>query len=85
MKYKCCNCGIEINEGEYKTFGICDSCWGKKYSKKLANQDVYSMLTEVREIAANCTVGLERNYMDYQLGRELLNAMRLINKKLKAL
>ena len=28
-KYFCKDCGIEINSGEYKTFGVCDNCFDK--------------------------------------------------------
>ena len=31
---KCRDCGIKINEGEFKTFGICDNCWEKIYPPK---------------------------------------------------
>lgn len=32
--YKCQDCNCDINEGEFKTFGICDDCWDK-HRKKL--------------------------------------------------
>ena len=28
-KYKCKNCGGEINKGEFDTFEVCDGCWDK--------------------------------------------------------
>jgi Zn finger protein HypA/HybF involved in hydrogenase expression len=33
-KYACADCFEEINEGEYKTFGVCDKCWDKNYQTK---------------------------------------------------
>ena len=33
-EFHCAGCGTPINEGEYKVFGICDSCWDKHYSDK---------------------------------------------------
>jgi len=30
-KYYCNDCGVEMNEGEAKTFTCCDACWDKKY------------------------------------------------------
>jgi len=33
-EYACANCFEEINEGEYKTFGVCDKCWDKNYPAK---------------------------------------------------
>jgi len=32
--YLCRECSADINEGEYKTFGVCDDCWDKAYPKK---------------------------------------------------
>ena len=31
--YTCRDCGMTINEGEEKTFGVCDLCYEKHYSK----------------------------------------------------
>ena len=39
-KFKCHDCGTEINEGEFKTFGICDSCWDKFYEKNKYRSDI---------------------------------------------
>jgi len=50
MNYKCIDCGTEINEGEYKTFGVCDNCWNKAHPQNLAKPDAYSLLAEVRAI-----------------------------------
>jgi len=44
----CKDCGTEINEGEYKTFGVCDNCWDKVHPQNLAEPDEYSLLAEVR-------------------------------------
>ena len=30
---KCADCGCDLNEGEAKTFTVCDECWDKHYSK----------------------------------------------------
>lgn len=32
-KYTCNDCGAEMNEGEAKTFTVCDSCFDKHYSQ----------------------------------------------------
>ena len=32
-KYKCKNCGGEINKGEFDTFEVCDGCWDKPEEK----------------------------------------------------
>ena len=32
-KYKCKNCGGEINKGEFDTFGVCDGCWDRPEEK----------------------------------------------------
>jgi len=39
-KFKCHDCGTEINEGEFKTFAICDSCWDKFYEKNKYRSDI---------------------------------------------
>ena len=44
----CKDCGTEINEGEYKTFGVCDNCWDKASSQNLAKANAYSLLADVR-------------------------------------
>ena len=40
-EYKCGDCGTEINEGEYKTFGICDDCWDIHLKKKMDKSTGY--------------------------------------------
>lgn len=31
--YRCMDCGMSINDGEFKTFGVCDKCWEKTHAK----------------------------------------------------
>ncbi len=38
-KYKCSDCGCDLNEGEGKTFTVCDSCWDKNYQAQPAKDD----------------------------------------------
>lgn len=38
-EYKCDDCGAGINEGEFKTFGVCDECWDKANPKPTESQD----------------------------------------------
>lgn len=33
-KYLCNDCGTPVNEGEAKTFGICDECWNRYYNER---------------------------------------------------
>lgn len=50
MDYKCRDCGKEINEGEYKTFGVCDDCWDKAYPQNLPKANAYPLLADVRAL-----------------------------------
>jgi hypothetical protein len=36
--YKCKDCGIELNEGEGKTFTVCDDCWDRHYHKMTSKE-----------------------------------------------
>ena len=31
--FACADCDTAINEGEFKTFGVCDVCWDKAHKK----------------------------------------------------
>lgn len=33
QQFTCTDCGVAINEGEAKTFGVCDPCWDKHVEK----------------------------------------------------
>ena len=35
-QYKCQTCDASINEGEFKTFGVCDNCYDASYKKQTA-------------------------------------------------
>jgi len=34
---KCSDCGAPMNEGEAKTFTVCDACWDKAHPARLAS------------------------------------------------
>jgi hypothetical protein len=36
--YKCADCGCAINEGEFKTFGVCDDCYERNVSKRISDE-----------------------------------------------
>ena len=35
QSYKCADCGAPMNEGEAKTFTVCDTCFDKNYKKRM--------------------------------------------------
>jgi len=48
-KYYCNDCGVEMNEGEAKTFTCCDACWDKKYPAE-SNQVQAKVKPEIVDI-----------------------------------
>ena len=45
---KCADCGTEMNEGEAKTFTVCDACFDKHY-KKIVNPNESTSSQESNE------------------------------------
>ena len=46
---RCADCGTALNEGEAKTFTVCDSCWDKAYPKPTT-----TVTSEAREQCPHC-------------------------------
>jgi hypothetical protein len=79
-KYKCMKCGTDINEGEYETFGVCDSCYDKSLRKISAlearqerleaeNLKLKEALREINKIA------FEEFYTEFELLQSIKSAL----------
>lgn len=64
MIYKCKDCGTEINEGEYKIFGVCDDCWHKVYPRKCSEATTKDVLCEVHSMLDEA-MGLLMNHDEH--------------------
>jgi hypothetical protein len=52
QEFTCGKCGEEINEGEAKVFGVCDSCWDKHWSQPVVTKGEVSEEELARELSS---------------------------------
>lgn len=94
MDYKCADCGNRINEGEFKTFGVCDLCFDKVVSQKLwgtrstiptkevpLEQTAQALRDKFREKNKECESLKLELQKQKELKAELVNALKVITKE----
>lgn len=66
IMYKCGDCGCSINEGEAKTFGVCDGCF-EKNAKINKSGSTAGSATALRRIADDL-IGIGQHIDEYLNG-----------------
>lgn len=65
---RCADCGTPLNEGEAKTFTVCDACWDRQYGKApAAAEGLYTaqrVEALLRQVCSESYKGMPPDYQD---------------------
>lgn len=78
IDFKCSECGASLNEGEAKTFTVCDECWDKAFPSS-PSPDLEGLIARLEE-SAGPFLGEQCGCSKCELLREALAVLRALQQ-----